>query len=353
MELRNYNVYFLLFVILGVSVLTFFIFQPFLIPCLLAAILAHLFFPVYRKLSLGGKKRRGLSATLVMILVFLVIITPLIVMISLVSQEAQGIFERFNNGNNSVEKLIKNGFYNLSHLPFWGQLDLETVFNQDEIIEAVKNFSKNTLTILQGVYESLAGLILNLFIMFFALFYFLIDGERLIKKIKEISPIRDRYENILLEKFNSIIRAIMKETFLIALIQGTLSGLLFWATGVVSPITLGIIAGIVSFLPSVGAGLVWLPVGLAMIILGYPMQGIVILLVGALVISTVDNILRPKLMGKSSQVHPLLILLSTLGGLLVFGLAGFIVGPIVMALFLVLWEIYSLEFKDQLKKFNA
>jgi predicted PurR-regulated permease PerM len=90
-----------------------------------------------------------------------------------------------------------------------------------------------------------------------------------------------------------------------------------------------------------------------MIILGYPVQGIIILLVGALVISTVDNVLRPKLMGKSSQVHPLLILLSTLGGLLVFGLSGFIVGPIVMALFLVLWEIYSLEFKTQLKKFNA
>ncbi|MFZ5982596.1 MAG: AI-2E family transporter [Patescibacteria group bacterium] len=353
MELRNYNVYFLLLVLLGVSVLTFFIFKPFLIPCLLAAILAHLFYPVYKKLSSNCQKRRGLSATLVMILVFLVIVTPLVVMVSLVSQEAQGIFERFTSENNNVEKLIRNGVYNLSHLPFWGRLDLEKVVNQDEIINLVKSFSKNTLIILQGAYESLAGLILNLFIMFFALFYFLIDGEKLIKRIKEISPIRDKYENVLLEKFNAIIRAIMRETFLIALIQGALSGVLFWATGVVSPITLGIIAGIVSFIPSVGAGLVWLPVGIAMLVLGYPIQGIIIILVGALVISTVDNVLRPKLMGKSSQVHPLLILLSTLGGLLVFGLSGFIVGPIVMALFLVLWEIYVLEFKTQLKKFNA
>lgn len=352
MELKNYNTYFFFTVLLGVSILTFFIFKPFLLACLFAAVLAKLFYPIYKKFIGKSGKRKGFSAGITIIIVILIIVVPISFIISLVSSEVQSLLDYFNNEQNGVSGIVDRGMDNLSKISIGGSMDASDLVNQEELIGLAKSFSKNTLKLLQGAYQGLANLILNAFVMFFALFYFLIDGEKLIRKIMEISPIRDKYERILLKRFNGIIRAILKETFFIAVLQGALTGLLFWATGVSSPIIFAVLATFASFLPSIGAGLVWAPVGAAMIILGYPIQGAIILLFGALVISTIDNFLRPKLMGKSSEVHPLLILLSTLGGLIIFGISGFIVGPIVMALFLVLWEVYSLEFKTQLKEFN-
>jgi predicted PurR-regulated permease PerM len=353
MKLKNYNIYFFFIVLLGVTVLAFFVLKPFIIPCFLAAVLAHLFFPLYKKLLKITKKKKGISAFAVILTGIILIVVPLTFLGSLIVNESQAIINDFSSGNNDINKIVSDGIYNFSHLSLWRGFQVDKFINQEEIIHMINNFSKNTVVILQGAYRSLSSLVLNVFIMLFAFFYFLIDGKRLVEKIKEISPIKDKYEDILLKRFNSIIKALMRETLLIAVIQGALSGILFWLTGVTSPIILGVIAAVLSFLPTVGAGIVWMPVGIVMIIIGHPIEGIIILLVGALVISTIDNFLRPKLMGKSSQMHPLLILLSTLGGLITFGLAGFIIGPILMALFLVMWEIYSLEFKEQLKEFNS
>jgi predicted PurR-regulated permease PerM len=175
----------------------------------------------------------------------------------------------------------------------------------------------------------------------------------MVKTLMRLSPLKDKYENVLIQKFNSIVRATIKGTTLIAIIQGALGAVLFWATGVSSPVFLGIVMTISSVIPSIGSGLVWFPVGLAMIILGYPSKGMIILLVGGLVISTIDNLIRPKLVGRDTQMHPLLILFSSLGGIAFFGISGFVVGPVLMSLLLALWDIYSIEFKSQLEKFNA
>ncbi len=352
MTLKNYNIYFFFVLLTGVTVLTFFIFKPFLIACLLGAVLARLFYPLYKKMIGSKNKRKGLCAALVILAIILIIVIPFYSIISLVGSEFQTVFNYLNNEENGASGLVEKGMKNLSKISLGNFGNFSDLVNQEEIVSLIKSFSKNTLGILQGAYQGVASLVVNSFVMFFALFYFLIDGERLVGKIMELSPLKDKYEKILIARFNSIIQAVLKETFFIAFLQGILSGVLFWLTGVASPIILGVVATLASFLPSVGAGLVWLPVGITMIILGYPIKGFVILAVGALVISTIDNVLRPKLMGKSSQVHPLLILLSTFGGLLIFGISGFIVGPIVMALFLVLWEIYALEFKNQLQEFN-
>jgi predicted PurR-regulated permease PerM len=179
-----------------------------------------------------------------------------------------------------------------------------------------------------------------------------IDGEKLVKKIMQLSPLQDKYESILIDKFNSITRATIKGTTLIAIVQGFLGALLFAATGVASPVLFGILMTLSSVVPSIGSGLVWLPIGLIMLFLGHTMKGVIIILIGALIISTVDNILRPKLVGRDTQMHPLLILFSTLGGIAFFGISGFIVGPIVISLFVALWNIYSLEFKTQLEQYN-
>ena len=188
--------------------------------------------------------------------------------------------------------------------------------------------------------------------MFFSLFYLLIDGFKLLKKIMQLSPLRDEYENKLIERFNSISRATIKGSLLVSLLQGFIGGILFWATGVSSPVLLGIIMTVSSVIPSVGAGLVWLPVGVIMIASGNITQGVIILIVGGLIISMVDNVIRQKLIGRDTEMHPLIVFFSTLGGITLFGISGFIVGPIILSLFLALWEIYAMEFKRQLASFN-
>lgn len=348
MQLRNYNVYFFFIVLIGITVLTFFMLKPFFIPFILAIILAHSCYPIYTKL-LNWTGVKGLSSILSCFLVAVVIVAPLSLIIYLVVGEIQEVVSNFSETKNSIGQFV----IALDSSKFFKTLGIEGMINQDTVSTLIKNFFQNSLSVLGGVYSSLANFIFTIFIMFFSLFFLFIDGKKLVKEIMKLSPLKDSYEKTLIRKFNSITYGvIIKGTFLIALIQGTIGVILFWATGVSSPVLLGILMAIASVIPYVGTGFIWVPVGIAMIIIGQLIPGLIILLVGALVIASVDNILSPKLIGGGSKMHPLLILFSTLGGITLFGVTGFIIGPIVMSFFVVLLDIYSLEFKNQLEEYN-
>lgn len=351
MQFKNYNVYFFFLVLAGVSLLTYFVVEPFLVSFLIAAILAHLFGPVY-KFFLKSVKKKGASSFLTCLLIALLIVVPILVVLILVVDEIQDILDNFSLNPDGIRSAIMVLGENLKTIPFFENFDLEKNINQESITSGIKTLSQNTLFILQGTYNGVAHFVFVTFIMFFSLFYLFIDGERLVKKIMQLSPLRDKYEKVLIAKFNSITRATIKGTTIIALIQGVLGGVLFAFTGVPSPVFLGILMTITSVIPSFGSGLVWLPVGILMLVFGHFIPGIIILLFGALVISMVDNFIRPKLVGKDTQMHPLMILFSTIGGIALFGISGFIVGPIIMSLFVAFWDIYALEFRDQLKEYN-
>lgn len=352
MELKNYNVYFFFVLLAGVTALVFFIVKPFLIPFLVAAILAHLFHPIYRRLLKITKNKKGLSSAVSCFAIAIIIVTPLIFVSALVINEVKDVVLNISGDAASLEKIVSSINNKLAQIPFVENINIEKYVTTEGIVTAVKSFSQNTLTILQSTYRGVVHFIFVTFVMFFSLFYLFIDGNRLMKVIMRLSPLKDKYEEALMDKFNSIVRATIKGTTLIAIIQGTLGAILFTVTGASSPVLLGILMMISSVIPSIGSGLVWFPVGVIMIILGYPTNGLAILLVGGLLISTIDNIIRPKLVGQDTQMHPLMILFSTLGGIALFGISGFIVGPILMSLFVALWDIYSLEFKGQLEKYN-
>lgn len=351
MQFKNYNVYFFFIVLVGVTILAYFIIKPFLVPFLIAAILAHLFNPVYGFLK-KYLRSAGFSSAVACFLILLIIILPILGVLSLMVGEVQDILNNFSRNPEMVKKTISELARNLSTLPFLNFFEADKLTSQETIVSVLKSFSQNTLTILQGTYKGAVHFIFVTFVLFFSLFYLFIDGGKLVKKIIQLSPLQDKYENILIEKFNSITRATIKGTILIAIIQGSLGAILFSVSGVASPVLLGILMMISSVIPSIGSGLVWLPVGVAMLLLGHTIEGLVIILIGALVISTIDNILRPKLVGGDTQMHPLLISFSTLGGIALFGISGFIVGPIMISLFVALWDIYALEFKDQLEQYN-
>jgi predicted PurR-regulated permease PerM len=350
MQFKNYNIYFFFLVLIGVSILTYLVVEPFIISFLIAAILAHLFSPVYR-FFLKYFKSKGLSSLATCFFIALIIVIPAIIVLSLVINELQNTIGYFNQNPDVLKNNIIDIRDKVSNYPLIRNLGFSSDQAQDSTLSAIKSLSQSVLSVFQNVYSSVVHFIFVTFIMFFSLFYLLIDGSTLVKKIMKLSPLKEKYEIILIEKFNSITRATIKGTTLIAMLQGALSGLLFFSTGVPSPALLGILSTIASTIPSVGAGLIWLSVAVLMAIFGFFPQALIIL-IGGLLISTIDNFIRPRLVGTDTQMHPLLILFSTLGGIVFFGFSGFIVGPIIMSLFVSLWDIYALEFKSQLEKYN-
>lgn len=341
----NYNTYFFFAVLIVLTVLAFFIMKPFLIPFLFALILVHLFNPVYNFL-LRKTKRKWLSSLLTCLLIALIIIIPVLIILALVAGEVQSVIINLATNPESSRKIM-NIVHNLSSLSIFRSLDLGKIVNQDSILSALKSFSQGFLFILQGTYAGILRFIFVMLIMFFSLFYMFIDGKKLVDKIMRLIPLKEKYDTILIEDINSMVRATLRGTMLMAIFEGILGGVLFWTTGVASPILFGILMAVFSVIPPMGSGIVWFPVGIAMILFGHPVEGIIILLAGFLVISPIDILLRPKLIGKDTQMHPLLILFSTLGGIALFGISGFIIGPMIVSLLVVLWDIYVLDYKMQ------
>jgi predicted PurR-regulated permease PerM len=189
---------------------------------------------------------------------------------------------------------------------------------------------------------------LQLFVLLYAMFFFLLDGPAILRKILYYIPLDPAEEEALLERFVSVTRATLKGSLLIGVIQGATAGLAFWVTGVPGPAFWGTVMVVLSVIPALGAALVWVPAVVYLFLVGKVAAGVGLLIWCALVVSTIDNFLRPRLVGRDARMSDLLILLSTLGGIFVFGAVGFIVGPIVAALFVSIWHIYGETFSEWL-----
>ena len=329
----------------------FFIFQPFLTAIVAAAILAGLFKGTYHTIERWLRGRRGWSAFLTCLFVILIIVTPVFLVLSLVINEANSLYHTLGE-DSSLERAVNQSLVSIKSIPYLNTfLDTQT-FNQERILSDVRQFSQNALGLIQAAYVGITAFIFWVFVMFFTLFYFLVDGKHALKYFRQLSPLRDAHDTLLIQKFVSISRATLKGTLVMGIIQGLLGGLTFWIAGVPSPAIWTLVMIFLSIIPLFGSAIVWLPAGVIMLLLGNIWQGVFILSVGAGIISTIDNILRPKLVGRDTQMHPLIIFFATLGGIAYFGLAGFILGPIIVSLFVALSEIYSIEFRDQLKEYN-
>ncbi len=352
--MKNLNNLFLIALLLLVGLGMYEIFKPFLVAIFMAFILSQLFKNWYNKL-LAIFKKPALASFITSLIVFLLIFAPLLLITKLATSEIIQNYQLIDSGSlgsnvlDLKEKTI--AMFNSYPLPAGIANPMEIIKNID-----VNNLVKQTggiITILaKYIYQSISQLIFTLFIMFFCLYYFFKDNTKLINRIFDLSPLKNSQEKKLLKNFIDISRATLKGSLVIAIVQGTMTTILFMFTGVSSAVLLGVIATLFALIPMVGTAIIWLPVGIIMLILGHIWQGITILLVGALVIGTVDNILRPQLVGNSTSLHPLIVFLSTLGGISFFGLTGFLLGPVTAVLFLNLLDIYKTEFKEDLKKFN-
>lgn len=351
MQLRSLNVSFFFLLFLAVGVAVFFIFQPFLTAIVAAAILTALFKRPYHWLEKRLHGHRGWSAFLTCLLVITIIVTPLFLVLSLAVSEANNLYHLLTQ-ESTLQSFIGRLLSTVKDTPYINLFFDTAAFDQERIMSDIKDLSQNALGLLQAAYQGVTHFVFWVFIMFFTLFYFLIDGKKTLRALMELSPLKNEHDKLLVEKFISISRATLKGTIVVGVIQGLLGGVTFWIAGIPSPAIWGLIMILFSIIPMIGSTIIWFPAGLIMIFLGDIWQGIFILSVGLGIISVIDNILRPKLVGKDTQMHPLLIFFATLGGIAFFGLPGFVIGPIIVSLFMALSEIYGIEFRDQLKEYN-
>lgn len=351
MEVRQLNVYFFFLLLIGAGVVVFFIFQPFLTAIVAAAILSILFKPMYHfctRLFFGSEIAGSLAAC---IAVVFLIVTPIVVTLSLAVAEANNLYHTMAEAR-TLDEIVQGSARYMSERPYTQYLFPEGTFDPERVTEDIKRFSENALGILQAAYQSVTHLVFWVFVMFFTLFYLFIDGERAFAYLQRLSPLKNEHEKLLAGKFISISRATLKGTLVVGTTQGLLGGLAFWIAGVPSPAIWGLMMVLLAMIPLVGSALVWVPAGIILLLMGELWQGIFVLAFGFGIISVIDNIMRPKLVGKDSQMHPLMIFFAILGGISFFGLPGFVIGPILVSLFLALWEIYAIEFKTQLETYN-
>jgi predicted PurR-regulated permease PerM len=344
--------YFLLIVLVITAVYFIKMISFILLPVFLAAVFSGLFYPLYRLILKITRNKRSVSAFLCCLVIILGILIPVYVIGDLVAREAVDIYESAGEGVRKFITTIESGeaqwFSGLINSRIVRLPGLDTVDWQATIEDILKNSVSILGSIINQATRGTFLLIVHMFILLFAMYYFFRDGESILIKLKYLSPLDERHEDEFLNEFKSMTRATIKGVLIISIIKGALGGLTFWIFGISGPILWGVVMVILSIIPLVGVWLVMIPAGIVLMVMGDVWQGIAIIVIGAGIIGNIDNVLNPILVGRDTGMHELLIFLSTIGGLSVFGIMGFLVGPLIASMLMTLLHVYTIEFKEQL-----
>ncbi len=335
------RVSFLLLLTLGITLLFLGVVQEFLIALLSAAILAALARPFYLWMLPRLGKREGPASAITVLLILLVVILPMMLFTAILVGEAVGISKSATAwvGQNIREPSALQA--QLQELPFFDKL----LPYQDEIVakagELASKAGSFIAKALAAGARGTASFIMSLFIMLYAMFYFLPHGGQWLRQALNNTPLTENDKNRLLSTFTTVTRASLKGSLVIGVVQGTLAGISFAVAGVQGAVFWGTVMAVLSMLPLVGTALVWVPTVIYLALHGQTVEAIGIGIWCALVVGMVDNVLRPLLIGKDTKMPDLLVLLTTMGGLSMFGAIGVFIGPIIGALFITVWDIWS------------
>lgn len=347
--------YFLLFGILIAFYLIYILYQPFWTVLIMAGVLVTAFYPFYEWILKVLRGRSAMASLLSCFSIILIIVIPLVIFISLIA--VQGV-EAYKVIEQKIQigvldpylKWEKGGMiYDFKErvLP---ALHLESVDVKKGITETAQKVSTFLVTQSAEILRNVVGLIINFVIMVFALYYFFKDGEKFVGRVIDLSPLPAKYETVILTKLQSMTKAIFYGIFLTAIIQGFVGGIGFTIAGISNSMFWGAVMAFCSLMPFVGTSVVWFPAAVVLFALGHYPQAIFLLIWGFVVISSIDNIIRPMLIGGKARTYPLLIFLSIFGGIIVFGLKGLIFGPLILVFALTFLDIYELEYHDILKR---
>jgi predicted PurR-regulated permease PerM len=337
---------FFLALVVAASVAFGWILWPFYGAILWGVVAVVVFAPLYRRLLEVLHHRRSMAAIVTVMIIVMMVILPLALVGAALAREASAVYGRVQSGELD---LVRSFQQIVDALPVWltslldrfGLASLGGV--QDKVSGALLKGSQFIAAQALEIGQSTFGFFVNLFAMLYLLFFLFRDETALSRRVKDAIPLRPEQLDALLLKFTIVIRATVKGDLLVALLQGALGGVMFWFLGINASLLWAVLMAFLSLLPAIGSGLVWMPVAIYLLATGAIWQGIVLIAYGALVIGLVDNFLRPMLVGKDTKMPDYIVFFSTLGGIEAFGLNGFVIGPVIAAMFIALWDIFSVS----------
>ncbi len=347
---------FFVLVLVGLTIAFYRVLAPFVIDIFLAFILANIFWRVFAFFRRLFNRKKGLASLVTVLLILIVLGGILAFLIIIIKNEISGGVESLRVWWPEMKDQLKGvevgGF--LSRLPFLQDISPNTgPVELNKILETILSRSSTFLMQLASKsFTSLSNFILHLVFTFFILFFVFIDGKKLVARVKSLIPLSNQDTDELTKEVAVMTRATVVSTLIIGFIEGTFGGIIFAVFRLPSPVLWGVIILFMSLIPIIGANVVLVPAGIITIISGRYFAGGAIIALGLAGIATTQNIIKPKLLGGRSGLHPMIVLLSTLGGIAWLGLIGFLIGPMIAALFIVIWKQFGKRFHAELQSKN-
>jgi len=343
---EEFSKYFILLFLIIAVFLVFLIIRPFIIAILTSIIISYIFYPLYKWIN-KKTKRKNFSAIIVTMLVIILIISPILFVANSLTREVMTVY---TNSKQMIAEENIIGTKSDSNILWKLNSFLVNIAKKPQISSSLDNITNSIISSLSNFIFTIPKRILGFFVMIFLIFFMLRDGDLMVKKIKYFIPLKNHYQNKIVKKFDSVTRAVVYGHFITALIQGMIGTLGLYIFGIKSPLVWGIIMVIACMIPFVGPPVVWFPLGVFKVIIGLnsgnnyeTIMGIGLLAYGFIIVSSIDNLIKPKIISDRARIHPTIILLGILGGLAIFGFIGIVVGPLILSLFLTFAEIYKTE----------
>ncbi|MAA64635.1 MAG: AI-2E family transporter [Alteromonadaceae bacterium] len=333
--------------LLVVSLAFLFLMKPFVGPIFWAVAIALIFNPVQQWMLRKMPGRLTLTSVLTLLICLIIVVIPVIVLVSSLVAEGVGLFQKIQAGEiqpGAYIDQISQSFPAVQSFLDRFNIDIDRL--REGVVATFVGGSKLLAKQALGFGQNTFQFLLSLSLMFYLAFFLLRDGTKLVDMLIRALPLGDERERLLFAKFAEVTRATVKGNLLVAVIQGALGGFIFWALGISGALLWGVVMALASLIPAVGAALVWVPAAIYLAAIGDYASAIILTAFGMLVIGLADNLLRPILVGRDTKLPDYMVLLSTLGGIAMFGINGFVMGPLVAALFVAFWGIFIREFNS-------
>lgn len=330
-----------------VSIAFFWVLKPFFGPIFWAVAITIIFAPVQDWLDRKMPGRRNLNAALTLIICLVVVVIPVVITVTSVVGQIAEFYKLVESDKVDVNKYIQKVQEGFPTLQEWlARFDIDFNSLRESAANAAMAVGKLIAQHSVSLGQNAFGFALGVGVMLYVAFFFLRDGDKIVQLLYRALPLGDEREHLLFTKFAEVTRATVKGNVVVAIVQGSIGGVAFAALGISGAFIWGVIMAIFSLLPAVGASLIWIPTAIYLFATGAAVKAIILIIVGAFGIGLIDNILRPILVGRDTKLPDYLVLLSTLGGLVLFGINGFVIGPLIAALFVAFWGIFIREFQD-------
>ncbi len=353
---KNFTKSFLIILVLAVLYVAYLIFRPFLTEIFVAAILVSVFYTPFEKLTKAMRGRRNLAALLMCFILLLVIIIPSVKLISYAGQKSVGVYASTVTffENNKPGEIFQSDLFISGPLSYLNldKINLGSDTFRGTILEVSKKISNLFISGATVVFKETTRFAVSLALIILTMFFFFVDGVKILRRIMYLSPLPNKHDKIIFNKFRKVSYTIFVSTFVAAGAQGLVGAIGFAVVGF-PPLLAGLLVALLSLLPYVGSMIFYVPVGIFYLLSGDVWQGIFILAWGALIIGTIDNIIRAYMIKDDAEVNPVFVLFSILGGLSLFGFWGIILGPLIIALMVTVFHIYELEFCSVLDYSNC